>query len=71
MRPWAPPMILVGGKKMMTHGVMGGDNPQAELFTVENETMTSIGFLRPGQPFEIEGNTLSLGSVKRYTGMQV
>jgi hypothetical protein len=71
VRPWAPPMISVGGKKMMTHGVMGGDNPQAELFTVENETMTSIGFLRPGQPFEIEGNTLSLGSVKRYTGIQV
>jgi cytochrome c biogenesis protein ResB len=64
-------MITVGGKNVMTHGVMGGDNPQAELFTVENDSMTSIGFLRAGQSFEIGRGSLSLGSVKRFTGMQV
>ena len=46
-------------------------NPQAELFTIENDSMVSIGILQRGQPLEIEGHNLALGPVKRYTGMQV
>jgi hypothetical protein len=71
VRPWAPPLITVGGRQMMTHSVNGADDPQAELFTIENDSMVPIGILRHGQGLEVERHTLTLGPVKRYTGMQV
>jgi hypothetical protein len=71
VRPWAPPLITVGGRQMMTHSVIGADDPQAELFTIENDSMVPIGILRHGQGLEVERHTLTLGPVKRYTGMQV
>ena len=71
VRPWAPPLITVGGKRLMTHNLVTGETPEAEFFTIEDETMTSAGVLRVGQPLEIEGSRVSLGSIKRYTGMQV
>ena len=71
VRPWAPPLITVGGQQMMTHSVMGAENPQAELFSIENDQMVSVGVLRHGQELEIDRHSLTLGPVKRYTGMQV
>ena len=71
MRPWAPPLINVGGRQMMTHSVMDGDNPQAEIFSIENDAMVSIGTLNRDQGLEVDGHQLGLGPVKRYTGLQV
>jgi hypothetical protein len=71
VRPWAPPMISIGGKRIMTHSVITGETPQAEFFTIEDETLTPVGVLSAKQPLVIEGTTLSLGPIKRYTGMQV
>ena len=71
VRPWSPPLITIGGKRLMTHSIVTGETPEAEFFTIEGEKMTSLGFLRKMQPLEIEGNSLRLGPVKRYTGMQV
>ncbi len=71
VRPWAPPLIQVGGKRIMTHSVVTGDAREAEFFTVEDDKMISVGFVREDQPLVIEGNSLSLGPVRRYTGMQV
>jgi len=71
IRPWAPPLITLGNKQVMTHSVMGVEAQQAEIFTIENETMVSLGFARRDIPAEIEGHRVSLGPIKRYTGVQV
>jgi hypothetical protein len=71
VRPWAPPLINVGERQMMTHSVMDGDNPQAEIFSIENDEMVSVGVLQPGQSLEADRYTLDLGPVKRYTALKV
>ena len=71
VRPWAPPLIAVGGKRIMTHSVVTGESPRAEFFTIEDDEMIPQGVASREQPLVIEGNSLSLGPVVRYTGMQV
>jgi cytochrome c biogenesis protein ResB len=71
VRPWALPLISVGGKRIMTHSVVTREAPEAEFFTIENDEMTTLGIASREQALVIEGNSLSLGPVKRYTGMQV
>ncbi len=71
VRPWAPPLIVVGGKRLMTHSVVTGESPYAEFFTIEDDEQISLGVATREQPLVIEGNSLSLGPIKRYTGMQV
>jgi cytochrome c biogenesis protein ResB len=71
VRPWAPPLITVGAKRLMTHSLVTGETPEAEFFTIEEGAMKSVGVLRKDQPLEVEGNELSLGRINRYTGMQV
>lgn len=71
VRPWAPPLITIGDKRLVTHNLVTGENPEAEFFTLEGETPTPAGILRRGEPLEIEGNRVSLGPIKRYTGMKV
>jgi len=71
VRPWVPPLITLGGRSFMTHSVVTGELQEAELFTIEDDKLTSMGFAREEQPLVIEGYSLSLGPVKRYTGMQV
>jgi len=71
VRPWSLPLITIGGKRITTHSAVTGETPWAEFFTIEDEKMTPVGVLGKGRPLVIEGNTLSLGAVKRYTGMQV
>jgi hypothetical protein len=71
VRPWAPPLIVVGGKRLMTHSVVTGESPHAEFFTIEDDEQISLGIATQEKPLVIEGNSLSLGPIKRYTGMQV
>ena len=71
VRPWAPPLITLGNRQVMTHSVMSGEIQQAEVFTIEDKQMTSLGYARKEQPLTIGGHDVSLGPVKRYTGMQV
>ena len=71
VRPWAPTLIMLGDRQVMTHSVMSGEIQQAEVFTIEDDQMTSLGFARKEQSLTIDGHDVSLGPVKRYTGMQV
>lgn len=71
VRPWALPIITVGGKRLMTRSIVTGESQEAEFFIFEDDRMTSLGVLRREQPLVIEGNSLSLGQVKRFTGMHV
>ena len=71
VRPWSPPLITIGGKRLMTHSIVTGEIPEAEFFTIEGDKMTTLGHVRKDKPLEIEGYSLTLGPVKRYTGIQV
>lgn len=71
VRPWVPPLITLGERRIMTHNIMTGDIQEAELFTIEDNKMTSLGFARQEQALMIDGYAVSLGLVRRYTGMQV
>jgi cytochrome c biogenesis protein ResB len=71
VRPWAPPLITIGGKRLMTHNLVTGDQPEAEFFVIEDEAMKPVGVLRQGESLEIEHSSLSFGAIKRYTGIKV
>lgn len=71
VRPWAPPLITVGNKRLMTHSLVTGENPSAEFFAVDGDQMTSLGILSREASLEIEGNTLTLGPIRRYTGVKI
>jgi hypothetical protein len=71
VRPWAPPLVTIGDKQYMTHGVAGTAVREAQLFTLEGGSMASAGSVREGETLEIAGHIVSLGVVRRYTTMQV
>ena len=71
VRPWAPPLITLGGTRLMTHSLVTGEHREAEFFTMEGEQTVTLGLVREDQPLMINSYSLSLGPVKRYTGMQV
>ena len=71
VRPWALPLISVAGKRIMTKSVITRASQEAEFFILDDNKVVRLGVLSRGQPLEIEGNRLSLGQIKRYTGMQV
>ncbi|MHC4221871.1 MAG: cytochrome c biogenesis protein ResB [Planctomycetota bacterium] len=71
VRPWSPPLITLGNQRLMTHSVVTREFQEAELFTIEKDKVVSLGFARAGQTLVIEGHSVSLGPVRRYTGMKV
>jgi hypothetical protein len=71
VRPWEPPLIMLGEKPVMTHAAMSGDTAKADLFTKEGEELVSLGSASAEEPLELEGYEISVGPVRRYTGMQV
>ena len=71
VRPWAPPLIRLGSKEVMSHGVMSGDAPEVDIFTKEGDAVTSLGTVMEGRSLMLDGYEVSLGPVMRYTGIQV
>ena len=71
VRPWQPPLINLGDKQVMTHSMMSGPARQAEIFTIEGDELRTYGNATQEQPLEVEGHQVTLGAVKRYTGIQV
>jgi hypothetical protein len=71
VRPWAPPLITLGGRNIMTHSVIPGEVPRAELLSLEDGEMASLGFVARDQALTMQGYEVSLGPVKRYTGLKV
>jgi cytochrome c biogenesis protein ResB len=71
VRPWAPPLIKLGSRNIMSHSIVTRETQEAEIFTIEDDKMTSLGFVSREKPLVVDGYSLSLGPVKRYTGMQV
>ena len=71
VRAWEPPMITLGERPVMTHGVQGAETGEIELFTMEKDNVVSLGFVGTDQPLTVGGYEVALGAVKRYTGIQV
>jgi len=71
VKPWAPPLIKIGARDIMVHSLMDEELRQAQVFTIEDEKMISLGIVSEGQALELEGYSISLGAYKRYTGMTV
>jgi cytochrome c biogenesis protein ResB len=71
VRPWQPPLIRLGDKQVMTHSLTSGPARQAEIFTIEGDELRTYGNATQEQALEVEGHEVTLGAIRRYTGMQV
>jgi hypothetical protein len=72
VRPWAPPLVKVGRRHVMVHGLMEGGGLQAQVLTIRDDAMAPLGIIGENlPPLELEGYTVSLGAVRRYTGLAV
>lgn len=86
IRPWAPPLITLGlgnSSRVMTHRLVSqgqraigfGEIPAdaaAEVFLLqENGASRSLGFATRAKPLEFGAWEISLGGIRRYTGLHV
>jgi hypothetical protein len=71
VRPWAPPLIMLGDMEVMAHTRVTDEAQEAELFTREGEEVVSLGFAGREDPLSVAGYEVALGQVKRYTQAQV
>lgn len=71
VRPWQPPVINVGGTPVMAHSLMGTGVPSVQVFTIADEQMTELGLVSREQALKLNDYSITLGSVKRYTGLFV
>ena len=71
VRPWAPPLVNVGANQVMVHSVMEGGEMSAQVFTIRDGQMVPLGVITATQPLELDGYSISLGDVRRYTGLSV
>jgi len=69
VKPWQPPIFNVGKTPVMAHSLMDAGGLSVQVFTMVDEKMTPLGVVSSEQPLELEGHSISLGSVKRYTGL--
>ena len=71
IRPWAPPRIIVGETPVMTHSLMDAGDLTAQVFTFNDEQMILLGVVSKEQSLEVNEYTISLGVIKRYTGLAI
>lgn len=71
VRPWAPPIFRIGNTPAMAHSLMATGDLSAEVFTMIDEQMVPLGTVSSEQNLEIDGHSISLGAIKRYTGLQI
>lgn len=69
VRPWQPPIFNVGTTPAMAHSLMGASDFSAQVFTMVDEQMVPLGVVSKEQQLEIDGHFVSLGNIKRYTGL--
>ena len=68
VRPWEPPIIMLGERQIMTHAAMSGDTAKADLFTREGDELVSLGSATADEPLELDGYEASDSPV--LAGMQ-
>jgi len=71
VKPWAPPIINLGSRSIMAHSLLDSGGMTAQVFTLEGEQMKTLGTISAEQDLELDGYSLALGNVKRYTGLSI
>jgi len=71
IRPWSPPVIDVGGTPIMAHSLLDTGELAAQVFTISDGQMTSLGMVSRDNPLEINNRPVTLGDYKRYTGLTI
>lgn len=71
VRPWAPPLVQVGDTQIMVHSVMEAESFSAQVFTIRDEQMVTLGIISEGAPLDLNGYSIALGELKRYTGISI
>jgi len=71
VRPWAPPVIAAGEVHVLAHSLMDTGVPTVQILTPIDNRMTVLGIVGKEQPLEVNGYTISLGKVRRYTGVSI
>lgn len=71
VKPWAPPVVSVGRKSVMVHSLMESGGKFAQVLQREGNQVVVLGNVGEGQVIELEGYTVSMGDVRRYTGLVV
>jgi cytochrome c biogenesis protein ResB len=55
----------------MAHSLMDAGELTAQVFTIKDEQVVPLGAVSGEQVLEVNGYTISLGVVKRYTGLSI
>ena len=71
VRPWAPPIIKLGETAVMAHSLVDTGVLTAEIFTLVDEQMNSLGMVTQQQALDLDGYSIALGQFKRYTGLSI
>jgi cytochrome c biogenesis protein ResB len=71
VKPWALPIFMVGDTQIMAHSRLAGNALSAEIFTMVDGQVTPLGVVGDNEGLSLDDHTLSLGSVKRYTGLSI
>jgi cytochrome c biogenesis factor len=71
VRPWAPPIIALGGQQVMAHGKSGAGAHEVEILERDGEQIVSLGIVAEGKPLTIGEASVALGPVRKYTAAQV
>lgn len=71
VKPWSPPIFNVGETPVMAHSLMDAGDLSVQVFTMIDEQMTPLGVVSRETDLEMNGYSVELGEVKRYTGMAI
>jgi len=71
VKPWAPPVINVGRKSVMVHSLMDRGEKFAQVMQREDDQVTVLGIVGEESVVELDGYTISMGDIRRYTGLVV
>ena len=71
VRPWAPPLITLGGQQVMAHGKGETGAHEIEILARDGEQIFSLGVVAEGRSLMIGEASVALGAVRQYTGVQV
>ena len=71
VRPWAPPIITLGGEQVMAHDKGGAGGHEIEILAREGEEIATLGVVADGRSLAIGEASVALGPVRKYTAAQV
>jgi hypothetical protein len=71
VKPWQPPIFNVNETPVMAHSLMDAGGLSAQVLTMVDEQMIQLGVVSDEQDLEIDGHSVALGAIKRYTGLAI